>query len=236
MIVETSQAKISRGFTLIELLLAIFIFSIVVSAVYGSYRATFHVVNGTQEKMEIAEKAHFVLERISDDLTSIVQGEGGYLLGEKHDSAGLRGDSLSFISAVHIGLTKGEARYGYSEIIYDVEADEETGLLNLYRSGSRLFPSQEDKENKGYNEDKENVLRYLFCDGLKEVRFSYQGGEEGESDEWQSAEEDSTNTNEVTHHFPVMVTMVLRFAETVESESVQIFTTSVAMPVAHEKK
>ncbi len=227
--VKPLQGQPYGGFTLVELLLAIFIFSIVVSAVYGSYRATFHVVNGTQVKIATAQKAQFVIERISDDLTSLVESEGGYLLGEKIESAGLRGDSLSFVSAVHIGLTKGEARNGYSEIIYDTENDEKTGLLSLYRSGSRLLPGTD-----GENED--DLLRYLLCDGLKEVRFSYQGGEEGESDEWQSAENNSSNGEQPTHHFPVMVTVVLRFAETVESENVQIFTTSVALPLNNENK
>ena len=74
----------NRGFTLVELLLAIFIFSIVVSTVYGSYRVTFSLVNRTERKLEIAGRAHVVLERITEDISSLVQTGVAGFTGEQH--------------------------------------------------------------------------------------------------------------------------------------------------------
>lgn len=211
----------SQGFTLMELLLAIFIFGVVVSAVYGSYSATFFVVNSTEKKMAVAAQARIVLERISEDLASLVQGDDGFFSGEQHENSSMRADSLSFISANHIGLTKGDNLAGYATINYSAEEDEETGLLKLYRSDTPLVIGNKevglDEEDKGY----------LLCDGLKEVRFAYFDSEIIESEEWQSGDEEFDSEKQ---SFPVMVTIVLQFAETAESEQVSFFTTSVALP------
>jgi len=207
-----------QGFTLVELLLAIFIFSIVISTVYGVYRATFHVVNGTEKKMAIAVKAYVVLERVVDDLSSLVQGEGGYLAGRRHEVSDMRGDDLTFVSAVHIGLVKGDDLTGYTTIEYSTEVDEVTGLMNLYRSDSYLMP--------GAEENKAEVRKYLLCDGLKEFRFLYFGNDGAERDEWQNEDGVSGEGRQV---FPVMVTVVLQFADSSESEEISTFTTSVAL-------
>ena len=211
--------KKNIGFTLVELLLAIFIFSIVVSTVYGSYRVTFGLVNRTEQKLEIAGKAHVVLERITEDISSLMQTDGARFTGEQHENSGMRGDSLSFVSAVHIGLTKKDDLGGYSLIQYSAEEDEETGLLNLYRSGSPLLPGTDGDDTEGQ--------KYLLCDGLKEVKFLYFNDEGVESEEWWSLEDESVTENQ---KLPVMVVIVLQFAESPESEQTSIFTTSVALP------
>jgi len=212
----------TQGFTLIELLLAIFIFGVVVSAVYGSYSATFYVVSSTEKKMAVATRARTVLERISEDLASLVQGENGFFSGEQHDNSGMRGDSLSFISATHIALTKGDNLAGYATISYSAEEDEETGLLKLYRSDTRLVPGE--KEEEGIEEEDKG---YLLCDGLKEFKISYFDSEKVENEEWQSGDDESGGEKQT---FPVLVTIVLQFAESAESEQVSFFTTSVALP------
>jgi len=215
----SEEGKKDRGFTLVELLLAIFIFSIVVSTVYGSYRITFGLVNRTEQKLEIAGRAHVVMERITEDISSLVHTDGASLTGEQHENSGMRGDSLSFVSAVHIGLTKKDDLGGYSLIQYSAEEDEGTGLLNLYRSGSPLLPGTDGDDTEGQ--------KYLLCDGLKEIKFSYFNDEGVESEEWRSQEDESAPKNQ---DFPVMVAIVLQFAESPESEQTSIFTTSVALP------
>jgi general secretion pathway protein J len=219
MCIEWRTEKNNRGFTLVELLLAIFIFSIVVSAVYGSYRVTFDLVNRTEQKMAVAERASAVFERITVDLSSLVQTNGGEFTGEQHEDSGMRGDSLSFVSAVHIGLTKQDDLGGYSLVEYSVEVDEDTQLLKLFRSGNPLLP--------GTVGDEGESPKYLLCDGLKEVKFSYLNNEGVESDEWRSQEDEFTTENQ---RFPVMVVVVLQFSKSVESEQFSLFTTSVALP------
>ncbi|MGB3223162.1 MAG: prepilin-type N-terminal cleavage/methylation domain-containing protein, partial [Desulforhopalus sp.] len=63
-----------RGFTLIELLIAMFIFAIVVSSVYGAYRSSFHVIHGSEYQLQVANNARIVLERLSEDLEAILPG------------------------------------------------------------------------------------------------------------------------------------------------------------------
>ena len=123
--------KKHSGFTLVELLLAIFIFSIVVSTVYGSYRVTFDLVNRTEQKLAIAGRAHVVLERIAEDISSLVHTDGARFTGEQHENSGMRGDSLSFVSAVHIGLTKKDDLGGSSLVHYSAEEDEDTGAIEF---------------------------------------------------------------------------------------------------------
>ncbi len=209
----------TRGFTLIELLLAIFIFGIVISLVYGAYSSTFHLIDTTGQNMEIAGKAQATLERITDDLASIVIGDGGFFTGKQQDHSGTRGDDMAFVSAVHLGLTREDDYAGYSTIQYSVEPDEELGLLQLYRSGVRIVP--------GKSGETIEPGRYLLCGGLQEVRFSYFDPEGDESDEWlyNPAEPEDKDKG-----FPAMVTILLRFANSPESENVSVFTTSVAIP------
>ena len=209
-----------QGFTILELLLAIFIFGVVVSVVYGSYSATFHVVNSTGKKMATAIKAQAVLIRFSEDLASLVQGDGRLFTGEQNGDEGTGAESLSFISASHIGLTKRDNLAGYSTINYSAEEDESTGLLQLYRSDTPLLP--------GGEENNVEPLKYLLCDGLKEVRFAYFDDDSVESEEWQSGETELAGGQQ---SYPVMVTIVLQFAESLESDQGPLFTTSVALPV-----
>ena len=215
---ESAGQSREEGFTLVELLIAIFIFTIVISTVYGSYRATFHVVNGTEKKMAVAGKAYVTLERIVDDLSSQVRGKEGSLAGSRHNVSGMRGDSLTFVSSVHIALVKRDDLAGYTTIEYSTEVDEATGLMDLYRSDSSLMPGVEKAGTE--------VRKYLLCNGLKEVRFSYFGKDGAESEEWQSGEEESAESGP---DFPLMVTVVLQFADSSESEEISTFTTSVAL-------
>jgi len=200
------------------LLLAIFIFSIVISLVYGAYSSTFHLIDTTGQNMEIAGKAQATLERITDDLSSIVTGEGGFFAGKQQNHSGARGDSIVFVSAVHLGLTREDDYAGYSTIQYSVESDEELGLLQLYRSDTRVVP--------GRHVESIEPEKFLLCDGLQEVRFSYSGAEGAESDEWLYDPAESVDKGK---GFPAMVTILLRFANSPESENVAVFTTSVAI-------
>ena len=91
--------------------------------------------------------------------------------------------------------------------------------MNLYRSGSPLLPGTDGDDIEGQ--------KYLLCDGLKEVRFSYFNDEGVEKEEWQSREDDSVKEDQ---SFPVMIVIVLQFAELPENDHASIFTTSVALP------
>jgi len=219
------------GFTLVEVLIAIFIFAIVISTVYGSYRATFQIVHGSEFQLKIADSARVVAERLAEDLGSLVTGPGGLFLGETHEFSGARGDSLSFVSAAHLILRKNDNNLGPVLVEYLVESDEETGFLDLYRSDMVLLP--------GTTTDGGERQRHLLCRGLREFRITYLDGDGNETDDWQVDEvvpeevvpnEDSSGAEPEESSFPALVSIELRFAESVESDGSTVFKTAVALP------
>lgn len=213
-----------RGFTLVELLIAIFIFAIVISSVYGSYRATFHIVHGSEYQLKTANSARIVMERLSEDLGSIVTGPGGVFQGVSHTYSDARGDSLSFVSSAHLVLRKTDTLSGHAYVQYLPELDLDTGFLNLYRVDSVLLP--------GAKRDGDDAEKHLICSGLLEFRFTYLDQEGNESEEWQVEEEVSPNgdADPVEFQIPSLVSVELKFAESVESDSSTVFKTAFALP------
>ncbi len=218
-----SSIRQERGFTLVELLIAIFIFAIVVSSVYGSYRATFHIINGSESRLQIANGARVVFEILAEDLGSIVTGPGVVFRGETNDYSGNRGDSLSFVSSAHLVLRKADIHAGPVLIRYEVEPDAETGLLNLYRLQSVLLP--------GVAPDEEEAARHLVCRGLQEFRFTYLDRDGNETEEWQVEEREvpGEGTAEEESPLPALVSVELRFAEEMDSDDSTLFKTAVAL-------
>jgi prepilin-type N-terminal cleavage/methylation domain-containing protein len=213
-----------QGFTLIELLLAIFIFAIVISSVYGAYQATFRITRGSEYQTEIAQQGGLVLARITADLESLVLGKGGFMEGAEHDVSGARGDSLSFLADAHVVLRKADPPAGRAIIRYAALPDAGSGLLKLYRADTIPRPGVEFRE--------EEARQHLLCAGLKEVRFTYHDLQGNTSADWRS-DDNSTGGNtggEQLPEFPVLVEVELRFAESSSSERSTVFRTAVALP------
>jgi general secretion pathway protein J len=213
-----------RGFTLVELLIAIFIFAIVISSVYGSYRATFHIVHGSEYQLKIANSARVVMERLSEDLGSIVTGPGGEFLGVSHTYSDARGDSLSFVSSAHLVLRKTDTLSGHALIEYLPELDLDTGFLNLYRSDMVLLP--------GVERGGGDVQKHLICRGLQEFRFTYVEQDGNENEDWEVEEVLSQSEGGASGEspFPSLVQVELKFSESVESDNSTVFKTVFALP------
>ncbi len=214
----TSKTVEAQGFTLIELLLAIFIFGIVVSVVYGSYSSTFLLINSTGKKMEVAGKAGVALEMISNDLSSIIRGKGGFMRGEEPGDPETGGDLLTFVSSMYLGLTREDEHGGLSIIKYSTEQDEESGLLKLYRAAGRILPGQDRNGVK--------LNKYLLCDGLQEVNFLYYDGDGIENNEYHY---DGAQPVNAGNSMPAMVSLSLQFSDGADSENFSIFTTSLSI-------
>lgn len=212
------------GFTLIELLIAVFIFAIVISSVYGSYSATFKTVDGAEGRLKMSAGASVVLERIADDLAATVAGPGGYFRGEQEEYTGRRGDSLNFISTAYLALTRDELFTGRSLIEYSVEPDEKSGLLQLYRSDTKLLP--------GVDVADVEPVKFIICTGLQEVRFSYRDENDSEVDDWLEGEEQlpGAESGEQEPLLPRLVYLELKFADSMESDRGTVFRTAVALP------
>ena len=206
------------GFTLLELLLAIFIFAIVTSSVYGAYRSTFFVINSTESQAEYSSMARIALDRISGDLETGYFGAGGLFNGEQNDADTGRADQLTFTSTFHLVLAKNEQPAGYAMIRYSTEIDEDSGLLGLYRLDKAFRPGDTP-------EGLEDQKGFLLCDRLAAVEFSYFDAEGSEVEEWESHEDEG----EPQGKYPVMTKITLRFAESADTEERIVFSTAVAM-------
>ncbi len=223
-----------RGFTLIELLIAIFIFGIVISSVYGAYRATFTIVHGSEYQLEIANKARVVAERLQVDLGSVVLGTGVVFRGERHTYADSVGDNLLFVSSAHLVLRENDTFAGHTLIQYESELDMNTGLLNVYRTEMALLPGMKiDDFAAGKTGQK-----LLICQGLREFRFTYRDRNGNETEEWlvdETAPPDPDGSPEGAQ-FPVLVAIEFSFAKSVDSAGSTHFKTAVALPQPWRKQ
>jgi general secretion pathway protein J len=220
-----------RGFTLVELLVAIFIFAIVVSSVYGVYRSTFEIVHGSESLLAASRAARVAMERMTDDLTAIVGDSGGALQGEKHDIAGARGDSLAFVSSIYPVLSKTETFNGYSSIVYTVELDKDAVLLNLYRSESVLLP--------GGDAEEKDILKEILAQGLIEMRITYLDKDGSKTDEWRSDEGQKMlgeKGQQAEPLLPALIYLQLTFGKSIDSKGGIAFETAVALPQKSKSK
>jgi general secretion pathway protein J len=210
----------NHGFTLLELILAISIFAIVVSMVYGAYNLTFKVIDNSQTHARYGSRARVTLERFTEDLESFHMGSNGFLNGESGTVGEFRADSLSFTSTSHLVFDKNELPVGYATISYSVEEHEETGLLSLYRADVGFRPGVEAGEEKGF----------LLCDGLREVSLTYFDEKGDEVESWESDQRKTSGNTPI----PVMVQLRIGFAgdeaeDEVEDDTI-FFSTGIAIP------
>ncbi|BHH86022.1 PulJ/GspJ family protein [Desulforhopalus sp. 52FAK] len=210
----------TKGFTLIELLLAIFIFAIVIASVYGAYRSTFHIIQGSEATLNESHKARAALERITEDITAIVTGPGGYLVGTERDIAGSRGDSMTFISSTHISLGRKDVIKGDAVISYTSEIDESDNSMRLLRSDAVKKP--------GATVEGTNGTEYLLCSGLQEIRFTYFNDEGEETTNWETESTIESDGTVTGPELPAMVSIELVFKGSGTEESGNHFKTAVA--------
>lgn len=210
------------GFTLIELLFAIFIFSIVISAVYGAYSTTFHTIQGSEAILEESHQARAAFERMTEDLTTIVAGSGGYLLGVEQEIEGGRADNMTFVSSTHISLGAQESLMGDSVIRFSTDLDETNGTLKLLRSDTVKKPGDE--------VEAASETQYLLCQGLRQVRFTYFNEDGLENTEWKTESEQEADGTITQPELPVMISIELIFPNTSGDENGSVFKTAIALP------
>jgi general secretion pathway protein J len=217
------QGTSDSGFTLLELLLSIFVFSIVITTVYGSYSTTFKNVQKSESLAKTEGQARVILERLEADLESTFGGEGGLMEGEQVDNNGKRADRLSFTSTAHLRFNRKDTYAGITTISYSAEEDEEKGLLSLYRLDSPLRTTENDsveEEEKGE----------LLGENLKEFKLTYINEEGDEQDSWQGDDGEEQEGQEKSEpKLPVMIKIELRFGDPVDEESSRLFRTAVAI-------
>ena len=213
----------NSGFTLLEILIAIFLFAIVLAAVFDANILTNKVIDSTDAQAEIHTRARTAMERISSDLAGICMGAGGFLQGKKMDSSQKSVNLLMFVSTAHVAFTREDLPAGMALIRYSVVEDTTTRMLKLFRLDVPYRPgylTQDYSEQKGY----------LLADRLRAIQLRYFDKEGNEEDEWRSTPDSGQDTGENT--MPAMIEVTLTFG--LENQKSRVFRTAVALPL--EKK
>ncbi|MGD9212646.1 MAG: prepilin-type N-terminal cleavage/methylation domain-containing protein [Desulfobacteraceae bacterium] len=181
------------GFTMIEVLIAIFIFSIVISTIFGSFRAVFFNTDRLSKTLKLHEMASNSLAQISQDLQSFHTEQNPFykkpdiddepnafrIVGDRSD-VGLDDESrLRFTSLNHLSF-RGDKRQGVSEIIYYLYPGQ--GDEVVLKRADHLYPYPEEFEPS----DKDPIL----CEKVKAFELIYYNQEGEEEEEWNS-EDDS---------------------------------------------
>ena len=214
----------ANGFTLLEILVALFIFAIVATTIFGSYNSVFSSAESIKEDMTFYEMAKNCLNRITIDLQSLyVSLPPAYSLpgdDDEPDPYRLVGDTtfvsnksfsrLRFTSLAHVALGT-DQRQGIAEIIYYVTPTNE-GKYTLRRSDS-LYPYEPVETKTG-----DPVL----CEHIKALEFKYYAAEGEISDNWDSDAED------FKHSTPKAIGIKLVLGS--DSRS-QLFETTIKLPL-----
>ncbi len=228
--VEMTIAKNAAGFTLLEVLLAVFIFSIVMVTVFGSFHLLFSDTAAVQEHLQAYESAQTCFARIMADLAAIQitdkfiykppesrdAADPYRLVCEKNNSAG-GGDSpkLRFASIAHLPLS-GRTAGGIAEIIYYLDGKESEKKVLRRADNHVLEPSA---ETSGHDP--------ILCRNVKSIRFVFLDQDRAEHEAWNSDEEE----------FGFATPKTIRITLEIENETrVHPFETTVMLPVWRLKK
>jgi prepilin-type N-terminal cleavage/methylation domain-containing protein len=97
-----------HGFTLIEMAVAVVIFMLFISSVYGTYNAAHRAYTSAEEMEEVYQTGRVLLAQLGTELASAYQAPGedaSTLIGEDTDSASdeLQADILTFLTTAHTG-------------------------------------------------------------------------------------------------------------------------------------
>ncbi|WP_372682285.1 type II secretion system protein J [Desulfosarcina sp.] len=189
----STPAVSSSGFTLLEIMVAIFIFAVVITTVFGSFRIVFSSADAVGGDVAIFESARTCLGRMATDLKGMVvsdypryskptfdDAQDPYrLVGDTSDVAGGSFGRLQFASLAHLAVNR-DQRQGVCRIVYYVDQRwDETLVL---RRADDLYPFPDFEESQ---DDP------ILCDNLLALEFAYQGAEDETSDRWDSESADT---------------------------------------------
>jgi general secretion pathway protein J len=157
-----------EGFTLLEIMVAIFIFALLITTVFGSFRVVFSSTDALGGDVKLYSSARTCLERMATDLAAVKiidypryekpefnDPEDPFrLVGDTSDVNGTDFGRLTFVSLAHLSIN-GDTRAGVARIVYYVHQRSDDSLV--LRRADHLFPFPEFEES-----DSDPIL----CDNL----------------------------------------------------------------------
>jgi len=225
----TSNQQPDSGFTLIEILIAIFIFSIIVTTIFGSYNSVFTSAEAINQGVKSYEMARNCLNRMIFDLQSIHLSLPPHyvppdfnglpdpyrIVGDTNNVQTIAFPKLRFTSTAHVSFG-GKVASGIAEIVYYVQATNDGNYL--LRRADNLYP---------YQPFEENASDPVLCENLKSLTFNYYDREGTEYDMWDSDAED------FVYATPAAIGIKLELTGGTDS---LWFKTMVTLPVYRKKK
>ncbi|MGD8449537.1 MAG: prepilin-type N-terminal cleavage/methylation domain-containing protein [Desulfobacterales bacterium] len=225
----TRNCQPDSGFTLLEILIAIFIFAILVSTIFGSYHSVFTGAKEINQGIASYEMARNCLNRMIFDLESIHLSlspqytppdfndppDPYRIVGDTNTVQNISFPKLRFTSTAHVSFG-GKTENSIAEVIYYVQATDDDNYL--LRRADNLYPYEEFEENTG-----DPVL----CENLKSLTFKYYDREGTAYDLWDS------DTEEFGYATPAAIGIKLELTGATGS---LWFETMVSLPVYREKK
>lgn len=220
---------LDRGFTLLEIMVAIFIFAVVITTVFGSFRAVFSSADAVGGDVKTFATARTCLGRMATDLAALqVTQYPRYekpefndppdpyrVVGDATDLSGTRFGRLRFASLAHLALNR-DPRKGVCRIVYYVHPKDDDTLV--LRRADHLYPFPEFEES----EDDP-----ILCDNVRALEFGYLDADGEVNESWDS---DATDTDYAT---PRAVEVRLTVGTRDRSRT---FTTRIALYAFREAK
>ena len=212
----------AAGFTLLEILIAISIFAVVVTTIFGSFHFVFGNIDAIDNAMTDYEMAGDGLHRMQADLRTLyIALPPGYVIGEDADSSDpyrLVGDvvdtgagafsRLRFTSFSHLPMGR-QWRQGIAEIIYYVE-EQTDGSGTLKRSDRIEFNEPPEQERNDP----------ILCENVRALKITYIDADRDERDRWDSDSEEfeyatprairiqiAVGSGQLSHEFEVLIAL-----------------------------
>ncbi len=178
---------------MLEIMVAIFIFALLITTVFGSFRAVFSSTDALGGDVTVFSSARTCLDRMATDLFALKvldyprykkpefnDPESPFrLVGDTTDLVGDSFGRLRFTSLSHLSIN-GDVRQGVTRIVYYAHQRSD-GTLILRRS-DHLYPFSEFEES-----DNDPVL----CDNLLSIEFEYLNVQGDSFDRWDSESGDT---------------------------------------------
>ena len=228
LIFRIRKSLLPSGFTLVEILIAIFIFSIIVTTAFASYRSILSSVDMIHRDTAYLGMAKDCLNRMILDLQSVyITPSSEYKppeLDNPLDPYRLIGDTpfegneafgrLRFTSLAHLPL-EGQTSTGIAQIVYYVQLLD-NGSYVLRRS-DRLYPYLS-FEPKGTDP--------ILCRHIRSLSFRYFDSDDAVLDRWDS------DDSEFGYATPRAIRIEIEFGKGSDSQYLE---TRVTLPAFREK-
>lgn len=221
------------GFTLLEILIAIFIFAIIVSTVYGSFNGVISRTEAIKNGVGAFEMARSCLNRIMSDLNGLyVELKPLYhppdyddppdpyqFVGKETFEGAKTFSQLRFASSAHLPMSQ-KAEKGIAEIVYYVQTRGYPETEYILKRSDTLYPDDEDYEFE--EKDSDPVL----CEGLEELSFVYFDDDGDEYEIWDS----ESDSDKYATPRAIGITLKINY-----NSEIHMFYTKMNLPVYREK-